>query len=139
MGDSNNNVTHSLALLCDFLELKFSCAAPKGYWMDKKIVKKLKRKILQTTNPKKAVENVDAVVTDTWIGMGNEKEKKKRLKIFPPYQVNKKLMNSAKKDALFLHCLPVYRNHKVTPAVVDGKQSVVFDETENRLHVQKLF
>ncbi|MDP2860349.1 MAG: ornithine carbamoyltransferase, partial [bacterium] len=91
----------------------------------------------ETENPKEAVRNADVVVTDTWVSMGNEKEKKTRLKVFPPYQINQKLMELAKKDAIFMHCLPVCRGYEVTDEVIDGPQSVVFDEAENRLHVQK--
>ena len=88
-------------------------------------------------NPDEAVVNSDVVITDTWVSMGDEREKGKRLKVFPPYQINKQLMNKAKKDAIFMHCLSAYRGYEVTDEVIDGKQSVVFDEAENRLHVQK--
>ena len=77
------------------------------------------------------------VVTDTWVSMGDEKEKKKRLKVFARYQVTEKLMSLAKKRAIFLHCLPAYRGKEVTSGVIDGKQSVVYQEAENRLHAQK--
>lgn len=137
VGDCENNVTHSLAILADKLGMKFSCASPKGYEMKREIVEKLKNKPEETTDPKLAVKDADVVITDTWISMGDEKEKKKRLKVFPPYQVNKKLMNFAKKDAIFMHCLPAYRGYEVTDEVIDGEHSVVFDEAENRLHAQK--
>ena len=91
----------------------------------------------ETNNPKEAIKDADVVITDTWVSMGEEKEKKARLKIFPPYQINEKLMKLAKPDAIFLHCLPAYRGYEVTDEVIDGPQSVVFDEAENRLHVQK--
>lgn len=137
VGDGENNVAHSLALLCSTLEVEFTCGAPKSYWIKKEIVKKLKRKILQTEDLYKAVKNADVVVTDTWVSMGDEEEKEKRLKIFPLYQVNKKLMSYAKKKAIFLHCLPAYRGYEVTSEIIDGSESVVFQEAENRLHVQK--
>ncbi len=137
IGDCENNVTHSLAILCDKLGMKFFCSAPKGYEMKKEVVKTLKNKITEVVDPKKAIENADIVVTDTWISMGDEKEKKTRLKVFPPYQINSKLMKRAKADAIFLHCLPAYRGFEVTDDIIDGPQSVVFDEAENRLHVQK--
>lgn len=137
VGDGNNNVTHSLALLCDALGINFALSCPKGYEIGKEILKRLKSKISVTYNPKEAVNGADVVVTDTWISMGEEKEKKKRLKVFPPYQVNKKLMSFAEKDAIFLHCLPAYRGYEVSKEVIDGPQSVVYDEAENRLHVQK--
>lgn len=144
LGDGNSNVTHSLALASALLGADFYCAAPKGYWLNKKISRqakaigqKTKVKIREITDPKKAALKADVIITDTWVSMGNEKEKRKRLKIFPAYQVNKKIMSLAKKKAIFMHCLPAYRNKEVTPEVIDGPQSVVFNEAENRLHAQK--
>lgn len=136
-GDGNNNVTHSLALLSEKVGANFFCAAPRGYLMNKDIVKQLKNQNIQTTNPQSALKNADVIITDTWISMGAEKEKQKRLKIFPPYQINKQLLKLAKKDAIFMHCLPAYKNYEVTSEVIDGPQSIVYDEAENRLHVQK--
>ncbi len=133
VGDCENNVTHSLALGCKLTGMEFVAAGPKGYEMDKKVVGKAK----QITDPREAVKGADVVVTDTWVSMGDEAEKAKRLKIFKPYQVNEKLMSLAKKKAIFLHCLPAYRGNEVTPEVIDGPQSVVWDEAENRLHTQK--
>jgi ornithine carbamoyltransferase len=135
VGDCENNVTHSLALASSLLNINFRCAAPKEYFMDKKISKLIKA--FETEDPYRAVKDSDVVITDTWISMGDEKEKQQRLKIFKKYQVNKKLMDCAKKDAIFLHCLPAYRGNEVTSEVIDGKQSVVFQEAENRLHAQK--
>lgn len=137
VGDGENNVTHSLALLCDKLGMSFACGSPKGYEMKKVIVNLLHHPILLSSSPLNVVTGADVVVTDTWVSMGDEAEKKKRLKVFPPYQVNKKLMARAKPDAIFMHCLPAYRGLEVTNEVIDGPQSVVFDEAENRLHVQK--
>ncbi len=144
MGDGNNNVTHTMLLGAVMLGVHFRCASPKEYWMDKEIVTKAekialktKTKIFQTEDPAEAAENCDVIVTDTWVSMGNESEKEKRLKIFKPYQVNSAIMKLAKKDALFLHCLPAYRGKEVTVEVIDGPQSVVFQEAENRLHAQK--
>lgn len=128
VGDGNNNVTRSLYYLCQKLGIEFVNSSPKGYELNLGT---------EITNPQKAVMNADVVITDTWVSMGLESEKKKRLKIFPPYQVNKKLMSLAKRDAIFMHCLPAYRGYEVTDEVIDGSQSVVFDEAENRLHVQK--
>ena len=88
-------------------------------------------------DPNEAVKDADVVYTDTWVSMGMESEKEKRVKIFMPYQVNKQLMQKAKDDAIFMHCLPAYRDYEVTADVIDGPQSVVFDEAENRLHAQK--
>lgn len=137
VGDGENNVTHSLSLLCETLGIDFSCAAPKGYWMKKSVVESLNKKPFQTTDPKKAVRGADIVVTDTWVSMGDEKEKEKRIRVFKGFQVDKKLMSFAKKDAIFMHCLPAYRGYEVTSEVIEGPKSVVYDEAENRLHVQK--
>jgi ornithine carbamoyltransferase len=144
LGDGKNNVTHSLALMSAMMGANFTCASPKDYQMNKeiffqakKLAQKTGAKIMATADPKKAAKNVDVVITDTWISMGNEKEAKKRLKIFPPYQVNQKIMSLAKKNAIFMHCLPAHRNKEVTDEVLDGSQSVVLDEAENRLHAQK--
>lgn len=133
VGDCENNVTHSLALVCNILGMEFVAAGPKGYHMDKKVV----GQAIQVIDPKDAVRDADVVVTDTWVSMGDESEKKKRLKIFKSYQVTMKLMALAKKTAIFLHCLPAYRGNEVAAEVIDGPQSRVFQEAENRLHVQK--
>lgn len=143
VGDGENNVPHSLVLGCVLLGINFNCAAPKGYWMNQEIVKKAKKlatisggKILETEDPKKAVKNADVVYTDTWVSMGDT-DKKKRTKVFKPYQVNKQLMQYAKKDAIFMHDMPAYREKEVVTEIIDGPQSVVFQQAENRLHVQK--
>ncbi|MBI2335110.1 ornithine carbamoyltransferase [Candidatus Daviesbacteria bacterium] len=138
VGDGENNVTHSLCLGAVMLGALFACGSPKGYWMNKDIVKKAKKygSVLETVDPKEAVKNADVVVTDTWVSMGDT-DKEKRMEIFKPYQVNKKLMSLAKKEAIFMHCLPAHRGEEVTADVIDGPQSVVFQEAENRLHIQK--
>jgi len=144
VGDGNNNVTHSLCMMSSIFGNEFRCAAPKGYEMNKKVVKEVDEiskstgaAIVQTTNPGKAVEGADVVVTDTWVSMGSEKDKKKRLKAFLHYQVTKKLMKRANKKAIFMHCLPAYRGKEVSGEVIDGSKSVVYQEAENRLHAQK--
>lgn len=139
VGDCENNVCHSLAILSSMLGVNYKCASPKGYFMRRDIVEKAERfgKIIETENPEEAVSDADVVVTDTWISMGDEAEKEKRLKIFQKYQINKKLMSLAKKDAVFMHCLPAYRGLEVSTEIIDGPQSVVFQEAENRLHLQK--
>lgn len=143
-GDGENNVTHSLALICTTLGVNFRCVSPKGYKMKKEVVEMVKKnasqsgaEFLETEDLSKALKGADIVVTDTWVSMGDEAEAAKRIKVFPPYQINQKAMSLAKKDAIFLHCLPAYRGKEVTPEVIDGPQSVVFDEAENRLHAQK--
>lgn len=144
VGDGENNVPHSLALGCALLGINFKCAAPYGFWMNKDIVETAKQlalnsgaQILETDNPKEAVGGADVVYTDTWISMGDEKERDRRLKIFKPFQVNQKLMKLAKRDVIFMHDLPAYRGNEVIAEVIDGSQSVVFKQAENRLHVQK--
>ncbi len=144
VGDGNNNVTHTMLLGAMMLGINFSLASPKGFEMNhdivkraKKISEKTKTKIFETNDPKLAVSRADVVVTDTWVSMGSEAEKDKRLKIFKPYQINSTLMHFAKKDAIFMHCLPAYRGYEIAADVIDGPQSVVFEEAENRLHVQK--
>lgn len=143
-GDGNNNVTHSLLLMSALLGNEFRCAAPKGYLMNPQVVKeakaiaqKTKAKIVETTDPAAAAKGAQVIVTDTWVSMGLESEKAKRLKIFPPYQVTPKIMKLAHKKAIFMHCLPAYRGKEVAASVIDGPQSVVFPEAENRLHSQK--
>lgn len=144
VGDGENNVPHSLVLGCALLGVNFNCASPKGYWMKQERVKKAKAlgnlsgaKILETEDSKEAVKNADVVYTDTWVSMGDEAEQDKRLEIFKNYQVNQKLMDLAKIDAIFMHDMPANRGNEVTNDVIDGHQSVVFQEAENRLHVQK--
>lgn len=89
------------------------------------------------TDPAEAVAGADAVITDTWVSMGQEAEKAERIATFGAYRVTSELMAGAKGDAIFLHCLPAYREYEVAPEVIDGPQSVVWDEAENRLHAQK--
>lgn len=144
IGDGENNVPHSLVLGCALLGINFNCASPEGFWMNQKIVKKAKRlghlsgaKILETENTQMAVKNADIVYTDTWVSMGDEVEQDKRLEIFKNYQVNQKLMDLAKPDAIFMHDMPAYRGSEVSADVADGKQSVIFQQAENRLHAQK--
>ncbi len=144
VGDGENNVAHSLVLGCSILGINFNCAAPKGYWMNSRIVNKAKQlalttgaKIIQTDKPQDAVKNVDIVYTDTWISMGDEAGRKKRLKTFANYQVDQGLMSLAKPDAIFMHDMPVYRGNEVTAEVMNASYSVVFKQAENRLHVQK--
>ena len=112
----------------------------KKFEPNKKIIKwakSKKAKILITKNPKEAVSESDCVMTDKWISMGDEVNKKKKKKLLKPYQVNKKIMKLAKTDAIFMHCLPASRGEEVTNEVMDGKQSVVWLEALNRVHVQK--
>ncbi len=144
LGDSENNIPHSLALASGILGAHFITASPKEYWMKKEVViraKQLAKKsggsISETDNSIIAVNNADVIYTDTWISMGDETEKEKRLQIFKNYQVTEKLMKKAKVNAIFMHDLPAYRGNEVEAKVIDGYQSVVFQQAENRLHAQK--
>lgn len=143
VGDGNN-VANSLLIGCVKMGMDISVATPKGYECEAESIRLAKEaaaitnaKINVGYDPHEAVNNADVVYTDTWVSMGMESEKNERTKIFMPYQVNKKLMVEAKEDAIFMHCLPAYRGYEVTDDVIDGPQSVVFDEAENRLHAQK--
>ena len=143
IGDGNN-VANSLLQGCAITGMDISVASPRGYECDGTITeqarhaaKKSGSKVLLTEDPEKAIRDADVVYTDTWISMGQEAEKELRLKVFTPYQVNKKLFSLAKEDAMFLHCLPAYRGYEVTEDVIDGPNSNVFEEAENRLHMQK--
>ncbi|MCR2822878.1 ornithine carbamoyltransferase [Lederbergia panacisoli] len=143
VGDGNN-VAHSLMIACAKLGVHCSIASPEGY-EPKKEITELALKIAKETgahvevlnDPLAAVSGADAVYTDVWTSMGWEDEKEVRLQAFKAFQVNSKLMSLAKNDAIFLHCLPAKRGEEVTTDVIDGPQSYVFDEAENRLHVQK--
>lgn len=142
IGDGNN-VAHSLMLGCAKIGAHFYGAHPKGYFPQVKFIKlalsiaKGKSKIEIGTDPHEAVKQADIIYTDVWTSMGQEKEKNQRLKIFKPYQVNQKLIKGAESSVLVMHCLPAHRGEEITDEVMDGKNSIVFDQAENRLHVQK--
>lgn len=143
IGDGNN-MSHSLGLLATRLGTDFAIATPPDYRMDEKVVKAMKdnakvsgSKIILTNDPKEAVENADVIYTDVWTSMGQEEETKIRLKAFSGFGVTRKLAASAKKDYIFLHCLPAHRGEEVEAEVIDGPNSVIYDEAENRLHAQK--
>ncbi len=143
IGDGNN-VAHSLLHGCTKTGMDIAIASPKGYECDSRYVDEAKEaakasgsKIVLTQDPVEAISNADVVYADTWISMGQEEQKEEKLNIFMPYQINSQLFAKAKEDAIFLHCLPAYRGYEVTEDVIDGAQSVIFDEAENRLHAQK--
>ena len=143
VGDGNN-VMHSLLLTSALLGSKIRIATPKGYGPNPQILsdahdiaKNTGAVIEVMTDPHRAVKRADAVYTDAWTSMGHEHETEERAKTFPPYQVNEKLMASAAPHAVFMHCLPAHRNEEVTDAVIDSVRSIVFDQAENRMHVQK--
>jgi ornithine carbamoyltransferase len=143
VGDGNN-VAHSLLLTAACLGSSIRIATPKGYEPDAQIVadafeiaEETGARIELMNDPHEAVAGADAVYTDAWTSMGQEREEAKREKIFPPYQVDVKLMAEAAPHAVFMHCLPAHRGLEVTDEVMDGEQSVIFEQAENRLHVQK--
>ncbi len=137
IGDGNN-VCNSMIYGCALSDVKLSIATPKGFEPAKTVVKESEKfiDIDLTTDPVKAIKNADVVVTDTYTSIHNNDPKKIK-KFLPKYQINQTLMNHAKNDAIFLHCLPATRENEVTSSVIDGPQSVVWDEAENRLHSQK--
>ena len=139
LGDGNN-VVYSLIEAAAQFDFQLAIACPKKLEPNKKIVKWAKDKkanILITKDPKEAAENASAVITDKFISMGDGVNKKKKKKLLKPYQVNKKIMKLAKPDSLFMHCLPASRGEEVTTEVMDSKQSAVWLEALNRMHVQK--
>jgi ornithine carbamoyltransferase len=143
IGDGNN-VMHSLLLTAALLGSKIRIATPKGYGPNPQIlsdaheIAKNTGAIIEVmTDPYRAVKGADAIYTDAWTSMGHEHETEERARIFPTYQVNDKLMSEAAPHAVFMHCLPAHRNEEVTDSVIDSASSVVFDQAENRMHVQK--
>ena len=143
VGDGNN-VAHSLMLTCACLGSTIRVATPEGYEPNAKIVadaheiaKQTGAQIELLTDPHAAVKGADAVYTDAWASMGQEDESEQRAEIFPPYRVNRELMAEAAPDAVFMHCLPAHRGEEVTDEIMDSENSVIFDQAENRLHVQK--
>jgi len=143
IGDGNN-MTHSWMFLAAKLGFELRVATPIHYEVDAMVraeaeamAKESGAKLIFTHSPQEAVEGATVVTTDTWASMGQEDEKEERVKAFKGFIVDEALMNLAQKDALFLHCLPAYRGQEVSEGVLEGPQSAVFDEAENRLHAQK--
>ncbi len=143
VGDGNN-VANSLMLGAAIVGMDFYIACPEGYEPRKEIIGEARKianetgaKIVITHNPVEAVKDADVVYTDVWVSMGDEAEKEIRLRVFKPYQVNEDLVKHAKSNYIFMHCLPAHRGYEVTDEVIDSRNSVVFDEAENRLHAQK--
>jgi len=143
VGDGNN-VCHSLMVAGARVGAHVRIATPAGYEPDASIVAAARRDAVATQGtielfraPEEAVSGAQAVYTDVWASMGQESETKSRAVVFAPYQVNTKLMSQAAPDAVFLHCLPAHRGSEVTDEVMESPRSIVFDQAENRLHVQK--
>ncbi|MBQ3181151.1 MAG: ornithine carbamoyltransferase [Clostridia bacterium] len=143
IGDGNN-MAHSLLYGGAKVGMEIAVATPKQYECDPEVVKNAKEdakatgtKLTLTNDPVEAIKDADVVYADTWVSMGQESEKAEKVKVFKDFQINKELFSYAKPDAIFLHCLPAYRGYEVTEDVIDGPNSVIFDEAENRLHAQK--
>jgi len=143
LGDGNN-VCHSLLLACPRVGMDIVVASPPGYGPHEEIIDAARAaaagsmsKIEVITDPVEAVRGADVVVTDVWASIGKEAEHAERIRVFQPYQVNTALTSHAKPDFIFLHCLPAHRGKEVTDEIIDGPASRVWDEAENRLHVQK--
>ena len=140
VGDGNN-IVNSFINVAGILPLDLRVACPKGYEPNAEILAaaraKAVSKIEVMRDPVEAVNGADVIYTDTWASMGQEAEAEARRKVFKRYQVNSKLLEHAARDYIFMHCLPAHRGEEVTDEVMDGPHSVVFDEAENRLHIQK--
>lgn len=143
VGDGNN-VLHSLMLICAKLGVSFAAAAPKGYEPKQEIInktlgfaRKTGTKIEILNDPEKAVLKADFIYTDVWASMGKENEYEKRRRIFAPFQINSALLKKSGKKSLVMHCLPAHRGDEITDEVIDSEQSIVYEQAENRLHVQK--
>jgi ornithine carbamoyltransferase len=143
IGDGNN-ITHSWLMLASIMGFDLSVATPKGYEVDSKILaealnmaKKSGATIITTNDPKTAAKDATIVTSDTWVSMGQEEEKSKRIKEFEGFIVDAKLMKLASSKAKYLHCLPAYRGYEVSEEIFEKHSDIIFDEAENRLHAQK--
>jgi len=139
LGDGKNNMAHSYLLGCGIAGINVKIVSPKQYWPDEYYVEEAKRfgvNVEITDKVEGSTKDADVIATDTWVSMGDEVEKEKRIKEFQGYTIDGKLMAQAKSDAIFLHCLPAYYGYEVTKEVAHGKQSVIFDEAENRMWAQ---
>lgn len=140
VGDGNN-IVNSFIGAASILGIKLSIATPKGYEPDSNVLKKAKESgegsIEISNDPKKAVENADVLYTDVWVSMGQEEETKKKQKIFEPFQINNDLLKLANSDAIVMHCLPAHKGEEITEEVLEGPQSVIYDQAENKLHMGK--
>ena len=144
VGDAANNMANSYLIACAMAGMKVAMASPAQYSPSQAVVERAETLAAQNggsitlhQDPVSAVSAADVVVTDTWISMGQESEKAKRVAEFAGFTVDGELMSQAKPDAIFMHCLPAYRGYEVSAEVLDGPQSVIWDEAENRLHAQK--
>jgi ornithine carbamoyltransferase len=136
IGDGNN-MCHSYINAARQFGFNLHVAAPAGYTPDEQLITEAGQCVTLFDNPVEAAGDTDLVVTDVWASMGQEEEQARRVKAFADFQVNATVMSATKPDALFMHCLPAHRGEEVSEDVIDGAQSVVWDEAENRLHAQK--
>ena len=143
LGDGNN-VANSLMLAGSRVGMEIRVATPSGYEPDAQVVSKARKwareaggKVVLDANPQSAVRGADVIYTDVWTSMGQEAEREARLPLFRPYQINQELLALAKPDAVVMHCLPAHRGEEITDEVIDGPQSIVLDQAENRMHLQK--
>ena len=139
VGDGNN-VCHTIILSAIYTGYEVCISCPKKFMPDADVIETARERgarIVLCDTPAEAAKDVDVVITDTWVSMGDEKEEVLRREIFKPYQINAKLMALANPHAIVMHCLPAHRGNEITDDIMDGPQSVVWDEAENRLHVQK--
>lgn len=139
LGDGNNNMAHSYLLGCGIAGMNVKIVSPKKYWPEQYYVNETKKfgvNVEITDKIKDSTKDADVIATDTWVSMGDELEKEKRIKEFQGYTIDDNLMGLAKPDAIFMHCLPAYYGYEVTKEVAHGTQSVIFDEAENRLWAQ---
>ena len=138
IGDGNN-ICHSLILGADKLGVKLRVITPEGCQPKKEVLAKVKNKkdLILSARPEDFIQDSDVIYTDTWISMGEDNEREKKLAKFAGYQLNRKLLEKARKDLLVMHCLPAHRGEEITDAVIDGVSSIVFEQAANRLHLQK--
>ncbi|MCX7817293.1 MAG: ornithine carbamoyltransferase [Syntrophales bacterium] len=140
IGDGNN-VANSWLNVATILPIHVRIACPQGYEPDQEIFRRAQREAIEgivlCRDPKEAVQDVDVIYTDVWTSMGKEEEYEKRIQVFQSYQVNSKLLTYASRDVMIMHCLPAHRGEEITSDVLDGRHSVVLDQAENRLHMQK--
>jgi ornithine carbamoyltransferase len=140
IGDGNN-VARSLAFTCSKLGMKMTVASPSGYELDAETISAANRRqadcVKQTNDPNEAVVGADVIYTDTWVSMGQEDEKKKRVEAFEGFQVNSELLASAPAGVKVMHCLPAYRGFEITNEITESENSIIFDQAENRLHFQR--
>jgi ornithine carbamoyltransferase len=142
LGDTASNMANSWLMAANLFGMELFFAGPKGFEPEERIKNLLREEglgqnYIHTTDPIEAVKNADVVYTDVWTSMGNEIEKNQRIQKMKPYAVTKELMKHARSEAYFMHCLPVHKGQEVSQEVLDSSQSIIFDQAENRLHVQK--